>query len=212
MTSTKVHVQLSYLGSCSGRRSRFNIPVAVCRVLVSVVGLCSDTGEDAVSLSPARWAGSAGDSDRLGLGTPRRPSPGPRARRGRVPRAGHGLPVQTSPVTGTCPWVRPDVANASQSPCSPAGPGRLCCSVTHGAAAALFNSVRLLFPRFPVFPLQPAHCAVSYGSWVECFRLKCNFSAFKSLWRFFFFFPLKRTATPTRDNLMDYSAGLRGSP
>lgn len=91
-----------------------------------------------------------------------------------------------------------------------------CWSFRRGEAAALFNSVRLFFlaPCFPVFPLQPAHCAVGYSSWVECFRLKCNFSAFKSLWRafFFFFFPLKRTATPTRDNLMDYSAGLRGSP
>lgn len=50
---------------------------------------------------------------------------------------------------------------------------------------------------------------------MERFRLKCNFSAFKSLWStflFFFFFPplLKRTATPMRDNLMDYSAGMGG--
>lgn len=68
-----------------------------------------------------------------------------------------------------------------------------CWTSRRAEAAALFQGVYLFFLalRFPVFSSQPAHCAGGYSSWVECFRLKCNFSAFKSLWRpfFFFFFP-----------------------
>lgn len=78
------------------------------------------------------------------------------------------------------------------------------------AAVSLFFF--FFFPRSPVFPLQPAHCAAGWSSWVECFRLKYNFSAFKSLRSSLPPLPPRRPAPPTRDNLMDYSVGLRGSP
>lgn len=92
-----------------------------------------------------------------------------------------------------------------------------CWAVTHREAAALFTSGRLFFfffffPCSPVFPLQLAHCAAGWSSWVECFRLKYNFNAFKSLRSSLPPLPPRQPAPPTRDNLMDYSVGLRGSP
>lgn len=120
-----------------------------------------------------------------------------------------------SPRASPCPGagsrraLQPGTAAGSRE----RGPSHLLGCHTSGGCCAFYQRPSL-FPRSPVFPLQPAHCAAGWSSWVECFRLKYNFSAFKSLRSSL---PLpppppRRPATPTRDNLMDYSVGLRGSP